>query len=240
MLNSIFAVVECGDVYPRDSFPGASDCGDGVVNEFDILEEMDFLLGTAEPSDCQKARADMPNGKPPYCGNPSGASNCESDGRINIFDVLVINDKALGRANCCDYCFQSSEDFDRDGIINPLDNCPETPNGMDIGTCTKTISGVVVGNDIACTNDGYCKDDETCQMEQGDWNQNGVGDVCECYADFNEDGRVDMSDIRIMRTEFYLNCRITSCQTDIDGSEIVDFDDLLILRQNFGRTNCLK
>jgi hypothetical protein len=41
---------------------------------------------------------------PPYCGNPPGTPNCDSDGDIDIFDVLVMIDKALGKMNCCDYC----------------------------------------------------------------------------------------------------------------------------------------
>jgi hypothetical protein len=95
----------CGDVYPQDCYECTS-CGDGVVDLFDILEEIDFILGLQIASDCQKAHGDVPLGMPPYCGNPAGVTppNCESDGQIDIFDALVIIDKALSRMNCCDYC----------------------------------------------------------------------------------------------------------------------------------------
>ena len=96
----------CGDIYPRDCLPDMPNCGDGIVDIFDILEEIDFALGIVKPSDCQHnaaaappvhSRADVPTGTPPYCTAP--------DGDINIFDVLVIIDMALGKANCCEYYY---------------------------------------------------------------------------------------------------------------------------------------
>jgi hypothetical protein len=93
----------CGDVYPRECLPDEPNCGDGVVDIFDILEEIDFVLQIVDPSDCQEERADVPIGQPPYCGC-EGDEVCVVDGQINIFDVLVIIDMALGKANCCDYC----------------------------------------------------------------------------------------------------------------------------------------
>ena len=95
----------CGDVYPQDCYECTS-CGDGVVDLFDILEEIDFILGLQTATPCQMGHGDVPLGMPPYCGNPAGVNppNCETDGQIDIFDALVIIDKALSRLNCCDYC----------------------------------------------------------------------------------------------------------------------------------------
>jgi hypothetical protein len=99
----------CGDIYPQDCLVGdcvgTPLCGDGIINLFDILEAIDIILGLVEYTDCQIARGDVPNGLPPYCGNPAGTPNCESDNDIDILDALVIIDRALGRANCCDYCY---------------------------------------------------------------------------------------------------------------------------------------
>jgi len=92
----------CGDVYPADCL-SQPQCGDGVTNVFDILEEIDFVLGIAMPSGCQALRANVPMGTPPYCGCV-GNEVCQIDGAIDIFDTLVIIDMALGKANCCDYC----------------------------------------------------------------------------------------------------------------------------------------
>ena len=98
----------CGDIYPQDCIGGPCGddqaCGDGIVDLFDILEAIDIILGLQIATDCQIENGDVPNGMPPYCGNPPGDPNCQTDGDIDIFDVLVMIDKALGKANCCDYC----------------------------------------------------------------------------------------------------------------------------------------
>ena len=97
--HSLFAALDTGqfcflirgDVYPPDN----PVFGDGVVNTYDVQEEINFITGMVDPSDCQVIRADVPNGTPPYCDIP--------DGEITIFDALVIINKALGKANCCGY-----------------------------------------------------------------------------------------------------------------------------------------
>jgi hypothetical protein len=79
----------CGDVYPRAT------CGNGSVNLFDILEEIDFALGIEEPSVCQAEQGNVPTGTP--------SDDCVApDDEINVFDVLVIIDKSLKKPNCCD------------------------------------------------------------------------------------------------------------------------------------------
>jgi hypothetical protein len=95
----------CGDIYPQDCLdPGCAPCGDDMVNLYDILEAVDIILGYQTPTACQLEHGDVPNGKPPYCGNPAGTFNCGSDGDIDVLDLLVIIDMAQGRANCCDFC----------------------------------------------------------------------------------------------------------------------------------------
>jgi hypothetical protein len=100
--------VTCGDIFPQDCIGGtcgaATCCGDGVIDLFDILEGVDIILNLQTATECQIGNGDVPNGMPPYCGNPPGTPNCEGDGDIDIFDVLVMIDKALGKMNCCDYC----------------------------------------------------------------------------------------------------------------------------------------
>jgi hypothetical protein len=98
----------CGDMYPQDCIGGtcgaATCCGDGMIDLFDILEAVDIMLNLQTATLCQLGNGDVPNGMPPYCGNPPGTPNCDTDGDIDIFDLLVVIDKALGRMNCCDYC----------------------------------------------------------------------------------------------------------------------------------------
>jgi hypothetical protein len=97
----------CGDIYPQDcmtDFCTDPECGDGVLDMLDILEMDDIIQGRQIASACQVSKGDVPNGVPPNCGNPPGTPNCESDGDIDIFDSMVLIDKASGNINCCDYC----------------------------------------------------------------------------------------------------------------------------------------
>jgi hypothetical protein len=89
--------ITCGDVYPRECLPDLPNCGDSIADVFDIMEEIDFVLDIVMPSACQMTRTDVPTGTPPYCSAP--------DGEINVLDVQVIIDMALGKANCCDYYY---------------------------------------------------------------------------------------------------------------------------------------
>lgn len=91
--------IACGDVCPAGN-PPAWDCGDGVVDIFDIMCEVDFALADVPidaPNACQLPRADVPTGTPPVCIPP--------DGDINILDIMVLIDMALGRQNCCDFYY---------------------------------------------------------------------------------------------------------------------------------------
>ena len=95
----------CGDIYPQDCLgPDCAPCGDNVVDLYDVLEAIDIILGLFTPTACQLDHGDVPNGMPPYCGEPAGTPDCGSDGDIDILDALVIIDMAQGRSNCCDYC----------------------------------------------------------------------------------------------------------------------------------------
>ncbi len=86
----------CGDVWPEESSPGAGDCGDAIIDIFDILEEVDIVL--TEADSCQAGpRSDVPTGTPPYCLDP--------DGVVNILDVMVIIDMVLQRQDCCSYWY---------------------------------------------------------------------------------------------------------------------------------------
>jgi len=92
----------CGDVCPADDplTPGW-DCGDGVVDIYDIMCEVDFALTVTTPDDCQAMRANVPTGTPPDCIAPS----TEPDNPINILDVMVIIDMALDRSDCCTFYY---------------------------------------------------------------------------------------------------------------------------------------
>ena len=88
--------IACGDVCPPGSGVG-NDCGDGIVDIYDIMCEVDFALTATVPNACQAPRADVPTGTPPDCTAP--------DGSINILDIMVIIDMALNRQDCCSFYY---------------------------------------------------------------------------------------------------------------------------------------
>ena len=78
--------VKCGDIEPSG--------GNGEVDIIDVNEIINIVLGIGHPSDCQLKMADVTTGTPPTCH--------ARDGKINIFDVLVILDVALEKEpHCC-------------------------------------------------------------------------------------------------------------------------------------------
>src|SRR5690606_9477811 len=98
----------CGDIYPQDCIGGScgsTSCGDGTVDLFDILEMIDIILGLQHPTAFALGNSDVPNRMAPYCGNLHCNSNSKVEAHLNIIDVMVINEKALCKANCWDYCF---------------------------------------------------------------------------------------------------------------------------------------
>ncbi len=129
-------------------------------------------------------------------------------------------------------------DSDADGVLDCNDNCPPTPNGPLLGTCVKPVSGVVIGMGTTCNTSGNCASGETCDKVQGDINGNGCGDACECYADINNSGKVDLTDLVIMKTEFNKPCPPSPCTADLNGDGKVDLQDLVIMKIQFNKTGC--
>ena len=90
-----FCFALCGDINPSED---PTNCGNFVVDIFDVLDEIDITLGIiALPTECQWYKGDVPNGLP----LPEGTGCREPNGEIDIFDILVIIDVVLERPNCC-------------------------------------------------------------------------------------------------------------------------------------------
>ena len=88
----------CGDVCPPDDLlTSVWDCGDGVVDIYDVMCEVDFALTASSPDACQSTRADVPTGTPPNCTTPDGA--------IDILDIMVLIDMVLNRQDCCSFYY---------------------------------------------------------------------------------------------------------------------------------------
>ena len=163
--------IVCGDIYPDKSLEennygyigGDSNCGDGKVDIFDVIESIDIALDIGVHSDCQLTRADLPTGKPPQCLDP--------DGIVDVFDILVIIDVVLLRKNCCynngtTEC-KTNEDCD-DGVYcngaevcvsgtckSGADPCPDTVCDEKTNTCEEPNC------DLPCDDGVYCNGVET-------------------------------------------------------------------------------
>ena len=93
-------------------------------------------------------------------------------------------------------------DSDSDGIPDAIDNCPNKPNGTNLGTCMpgSDKAGATCHSDadcvIGCSANGYCS------LNQEDTDGDGAGDVCDnCPAacntqqlDADNDGAGDVCD----------------------------------------------
>jgi hypothetical protein len=101
------------------------------------------------------------------------------------------------------YTFESTgTDSDGDGIPDSEDNCPNKPNGPDLGTCSSTSDkpGGNCTSDADCANG--CSSNGLCIKDQRDADSDGVGDVCDncpttCnpqQLDADTDGSGDLCD----------------------------------------------
>jgi hypothetical protein len=106
-------------------------------------------------------------------------------------------------------------DMDGDGFPDGSDNCPYDPNA----------------DQADCDGDGQ---GDVCAIREGesaDVNGNGLPDECECLADFNGNGAVDVDDL----IELLLSWGpCPQCAPDMDGSGTVDVDDLVGLLDAWG------
>jgi hypothetical protein len=104
-------------------------------------------------------------------------------------------------------------------------------------------SGILFDN--PCTGGEISNCDDNCPYlynpEQTDLNNNGIGDVCECEADFEGDGDVDAIDIELFLADFGRNqhnhpCTMEDpCRGDFDRDGDVDAIDATITLEDFGR-----
>jgi hypothetical protein len=77
---------------------------------------------------------------------------------------------------------QGSLDVDKDLVDYSEDNCPIIPNGPALGTCTDDIT---VNN---CTKNTDCGEGDVCSMDQEDFDNDNIGDVCDNCTDTDGDG----------------------------------------------------
>ena len=185
-----------------------------------------------------------------------GNAIIESFSVTPIDPAMNIEDTSLETTVVCQY--DDPGDTDADGVssipgggggsgyisggkfLADEDNCPEVPNGPFLGVCTRETGNIVVGTGKTCIVDEACGIGETCDMNQGDFNENGIGDACECHADFDNDGCVYPSDISVFLGEYGRTDCITNppCEADVDGDGNVYPSDLSIFLEEYGKEDC--
>ena len=136
------------------------------------------------------------------------------------------------------FTLTSPSDTDCDGYGDGVDNCTVVTNSEDLGSCVRSLSGVIIGSGVTCRDYAECQEGEICQMEQGDVNGNGIGDACECYADVDCNNKVYLNDLVILKGEFNKPCPPSPCYADINGDNKVDLSDLVIMKTEFFKTDC--
>jgi hypothetical protein len=114
--------------------------------------------------------------------------------------------------------------LDGDGILDSEDNCPNKPNGPNLGTCSATSdkSGITCTSDADCA-DG-CSSNGLCIKDQRDSDGDDIGDVCDyCDGkganDSDNDGYCDLED------NCPTNCNSLQQDADTDGiGDVCDTD----------------
>lgn len=71
----------------------------------------------------------------------------------------------------------NNQDIDNDGLANALDNCPNKPNWISLGTCTYGKRGQLCTHHDQCDKCGI--PDGYCSKLQEDCDGNGIGDACD-------------------------------------------------------------
>jgi len=236
-----------------------TDCFAPAAYKINVSRECASNIDCTDGLFCNGIESCMGNWCKVYTNDP--CSNCSSNGCICNEDE--------------DRCQGCNLDEDCDGICDPgasdpgctdSDNCPDTPNGPYLGTCT--WEGM-----MPCTTSTECGTDGLCSMGQEDADEdhlgdacdncpnhhnpgqedtfppegNGIGDACECEGDFDCDMDQDGSDAATFKVEFgrsSFNNPCTEenpCSADLDLDGVVDGMDAAKFKEDFGRcsyNNC--
>jgi hypothetical protein len=118
------------------------------------------------------------------------------------------------------------------GMYN-AENCSPTLDGCTFENNTADYGGGMLNAYSNPTLTGTTVCGNTPDQIYGDWTDNGgnwVADVCECLADINGDGYVNVSDLLAIIDQWGL----TNSPADVTQDGIVDVSDLLIVVGNWG------
>jgi len=172
-------------------------------------------------------------------------SMLDTEGKQVVYPSLYDH---AGREVKFTICSEQEDDGDGDGVGDACDICPSTPNGLNLGTCTK---GTIVQS---CTSNEECGTNGFCSMKQEDADSDYLGDACDECTDTDKDGYGNPE--FIINTCADDNCPYTlnpnqqdtyppqgngigdacDCESDFSCDGDVDANDVSTFLQHFGRS----
>jgi len=204
--------------------------------------ETPTLCEQAVPTECPIDPTVCPPDLPTVC--PTEPTNCPTGQTFCPVDPTNCPEIPTECPTSPTLC--PSVDTDGDGVDDCNDNCPNHPNGPSQGTCTlSTPANMIVNTGQFCTVDGDCGPGEFCEKVQADNyppGGNGIGDACDCEANFDCDTDVDANDVTAFlfdfgRSIFFNPCTNASpCNGDFLCDVDVDANDVAKFLEDFGRS----
>jgi len=166
-----------GVLDPLDNCPADANAGQG---NYDSDGEGDIC----DPDDDNDGYWDIDELHPDVNTDPFDAGSVPIDTNNNFIPDVI----------------EQNEDNDLDSVMDWDDNCVYTANGPALGTCTEGNVGSPCSD--AGANETDCGSGGFCRMDQGDADNDGVGDVCDnCpnvanndQSDVDSDGVGDICD----------------------------------------------
>ncbi len=180
------------------------------------------------------------------CPDIANANQADSDGDTignacdncpTITNASQANSDSDTLGNACDNCWgvsnTSQADSDFDCPSKPYTSDPRCGDACEFTGPDADIDGIIDGEDN-CPKVYNPFQEDTIPSQT-----NGCGDACECYADCNNDTKVNLGDLVKMKEEFNrTNCATDPCQADCNYDNKVNLSDLVMMKSEFNRTAC--
>lgn len=160
-------------------------CGDGITDDCCWTGDNDCVwvipTGCDHKYETWDCRDDDCDGVPDLC--PMVGNNWVADNCWYVYNPGQEDTDGDGIGDACETptttTTASCVDSDSDGVCDSVDNCPNKPNGPNLGTCSATSDKPIINctTDADCANG--CSANGLCIKDQRDADSDGHGDVCD-------------------------------------------------------------